>query len=145
MYKTNHFISAFRCTFTCLGASDLEIVTHIQLKILDTGKTFSISTFYRVNNLGVENLENLKEHMTELALANKINKHIVIGDLNFPEIKWPDPVTTCQLHENFINFLNGNLGHSHLISEPTHKSGNILDLLFTNIPNQIIIIKKTSM
>ena len=104
---------------------------------LDTGKTFSISTFYRVNNLGVENLENFKNYMTELALANKMNKHIVIGDFNFPEIKWPDPVTTCQLHKNFIHFLNGDLGHSQLISEPTHKSGNILDLLFTNIPDQI--------
>ena len=45
---------------------------------LDTGKTFSISTFYRVNNLGVENLENFKNYMTELALANKMKKHIVM-------------------------------------------------------------------
>ena len=104
---------------------------------LDTGKMFSISTFYRVGNLGPENFDHFKHYMTELALANKMTKHIIIGDFNFPEINWPDPATSCQLHEKFVNFLIGDLGHTQLISEPTHKSGNTLDLLFTNIPNHI--------
>ena len=112
-----------------------EILT-INFK-LDNGKILSISTFYRVGNLGPENLQHFKKYMTELALANKMAKHIIIGDFNFPELNWPDSSTSCQLHEDFINFIVGDLGHSQLISEPTHKSGNILDLLFTNIPNQI--------
>ena len=112
-----------------------EILT-INFK-LPTGKKLNISTFYRVGNLGVENFESVRKYLTTLATKKKLDKHILIGDLNFPEISWPDPSTSVELHRKFIDLFMLELNHSQLVNKPTHKNGNILDLLFTNIPEQI--------
>ena len=69
-----------------------EILT-INLK-LPSGKRLSLSTFYRVGNLGTENYESVRKYLTTLASKKKLDKHVLIGDLNFPEIRWPDNVTT---------------------------------------------------
>ena len=47
--------------------------------------------------------------------------HVLIGDLNFPEIRWPDNVTTVDLHKHFLELLMVDLCHSQLITESTHK------------------------
>ena len=112
-----------------------EILT-IKLK-LPSGKVLSISTFYRVGTLGSDNYELVKDYLFTLATKKRLDKHILIGDLNFPEISWPDSNTTNELHGDFIKLLMGDLGHSQLIDKATRKSGNILDLLFTNIPELI--------
>ena len=52
-------------------------------------------------------------------------------------MKWLDNVTTVDLHKNFLELLMVDLCHYQLITESTHKSGKILDLLFTNIPELI--------
>ena len=111
-----------------------EILT-INFK-LPTSKKLNISTFYRVGNLGVENFESVRKYLTTLATKKKLDKHILIGDLNFPEISWPDPSTSVELHRKFIDLFMLELNHSQLVNKPTHKNGNILDLLFTNIPEQ---------
>ena len=108
------------------------------------GKAFCLSTFYRFGTLGIDNFNEFHKHVTALVAAKKAAKHILIGDFNFPEICWPDPMTFCELHRKFINFLSGDLGHSQLINEPTHKSGNSSDLLFTNIPSLIYNLKVLS-
>ena len=112
-----------------------EILT-INLK-LPSGKRLSLSTFYRVGNLGTENYESVRKYLTTLASKKKLDKHVLIGDLNFPEIRWPDNVTTVDLHKNFLELLMVDLCHSQIITESTHKNGKILDLLFTNIPEII--------
>ena len=104
---------------------------------LASGKRLNISTFYRVGNLGNENFDEVQKFLTALASKKKLDKHILIGDVNFPEVTWPDPSTSNQLHKNFINLLIDDLGHSQMINEPTHKDGNILDLLFTNISDMV--------
>ena len=62
--------------------------------------------------------------------------HVLVGDFNFPEDSWPKATTTVELYQKFNDFLLVDLGHSRMISEPTH-SDNTLDLLFTNISNLI--------
>ena len=118
-----------------LAKVQAEILT-INFK-LPSGKKFSLSTFYRVGTLGAENFDLVKEYLTTLARKKKLDKHILIGDLNFPEVLWPDSSTSVELHRNFIDLLTIELNHTQLISEATHKNGNILDLLFTNIPDLV--------
>ena len=102
---------------------------------LPTGKRFSLSTFYRVGTLGTENFDLVKSYLTTLASKKKLDKHLLVGDLNFPEIVWPDSSTTVELHKKFIELFTSELDHSQMISEPTHKNGKTLDLLFTNVPD----------
>ena len=104
---------------------------------LPTGKKLCISTFYRVGTLGIENFEMVRSYFKTLACKKKLDKHVLVGDFNFPEILWPEATTTVELQQKFLTLFQGELGHSQLISEPTHKNGNTLDLLFTNIPELI--------
>ena len=87
--------------------------------------------------MGSENYNLVKEYLFALASKKRLDKHILIGDLNFPEILWPDTTTTVELHKNFLKLFMTDLGHDQLIAKPTHKGGNVLDLLFTNIPNLV--------
>ena len=104
---------------------------------LPTGNKFSISTLYRVGNLGTENFEAVKKYFTTLASKKKLDKHVLIGDLNFPEVSWPNANTSVELHRKFLDLLMVDLCHSQLITKPKHKNGNTLDLLFSNIPELI--------
>ena len=101
----------------------------------ECGQLFTISTLYRVGTLGLENYNN-EVHMHIVSLAESNN--ILIGDLNFPEISRPDSTTSCELHRKCCDFFICDLGHTH---KPTHKSGNTLDLLFSNIPGLIKTLK----
>ena len=104
---------------------------------LPTGKKLCISTFYRVGTLGIENFEQIEKYFKTLACKRKLDKHVLVGDFNFPEVSWPEANTTVQLQQKFLDLFLVELGYSQLISEPTHKNGNTLDLIFTNIPNLI--------
>ena len=61
--------------------------------------------------------------------------------MNLNQVKWPEGETNCSLQSNFIEFLVRDLvrdlGHTQMINEATHRAGNTLDLLLTNIPDKI--------
>ncbi len=88
--------------------SDLNITSckyskvNVQAEILSVsfktkcGKTFCLSTFYRVGTLGVDNFDEFNKHLTSLATSKKLGKHILIGDFNFPEVLWQDAATSCE-------------------------------------------------
>ena len=87
--------------------------------------------------LGFDNFREIKKHFEILTKKQKLNKHILVGDFNFSEVAWPEGSTSCELHRSFLELFSGDLGHVQMISEATHKSGNVLDLLFTNVPHII--------
>ena len=108
---------------------------------LPSGKKLCISTFYRVGTLGIENFTEFSNHFKLLASKNRIDKHILIGDFNLDNVLWPDGYTNCYLQKSFVDFLINDLNHTRLISSPTHTAGNILELMFTNIPDSIKSIR----
>ena len=87
--------------------------------------------------MGFDNFREIKKHFEILAKKQKLNKNILVGDFNFSEVALPEGSTSSELHRNFLEFFSGDLGHVQMISEATHKSGNVLDLLFTNVPHII--------
>ena len=64
------------------------------------------------------------------------DKIIIIGDFNFPDIDW-DLLSGFSLASNQFCDLVFQTGLSQLIDQPTHKHGNTLDLLLTNLDNNI--------
>ena len=104
---------------------------------LSGNRKICISTLYRTGTLAIENFEEVKRYFEKLALKKKIDKHILIGDLNLSSVTWPGGTTTNQLHRSFVEFFQEDLGHTQVITEPTHIGGNVLDLLFTNVPNLV--------
>ena len=65
------------------------------------------------------------------------DEKLCVSTVNFSEVAWPEGSTSCKLHRSFLEFFSRDLGHVQMISEATHKSGNVLDLLFTNVPHII--------
>ena len=76
---------------------------------LPFGKKLCISTFYRVRTLGIENFTEFSNHFNLLASKNRIDKHILIGDLNLNNVVWPDGHTNCYLQKSFVEFLINDL------------------------------------
>jgi endonuclease/exonuclease/phosphatase family metal-dependent hydrolase len=136
---------AHRCDISISSVKFTKVTVQAELLSInlktDIGKNFCISTFYRVGTLGSENFEQFKTHFVALAAAKKLQNHVLVGDFNMAGVSWPEGLTTCRLHANFINFLTGDLGHSQLISSSTHMSSHVLDLVFTNIPGLIKNVK----
>ena len=76
---------------------------------LPSGKKLCISTFYRVRTLGIENFTEFSNHFKLLASKNRIDKHILIGNLNLNNVVWPDGHTNCYLQKSFVEFLINDL------------------------------------
>ena len=61
---------------------------------------------------------------------------IIVGDLNLPDINWSTLTGTSTFTSSLCNLLY-NKNFIQLISGPTHKQGNTLDIILTNVPNRI--------
>jgi endonuclease/exonuclease/phosphatase family metal-dependent hydrolase len=77
------------------------------------------------------------EAMAELAqLVRTADKNsVIIGDFNLPEIDW-ERGTTAARSRDFVEAVEDSL-MEQLVSFSTQVSGNILDLVLTNIPERI--------
>ena len=135
-HRTDIDISSVKFSKVNVQAELLSIIIKTQC-----GRSFCISTFYRVGTLGSDNFESFKQHFIALASARKLQRHILLGDFNLASVNWPDGQSSCELQSNFVRFLTEDLGHTQLIDSPTHKSGNTLDLVFTNIQNLVKNVK----
>ena len=82
-----------------------------------SGKRVCISTFYRVGTLGIENFHEFERYFKTLAAKKKLDKHILIGDFNFSNVSWPDGTTSCDLYNEFLNFLLVDLGNTQFIKD----------------------------
>ena len=111
--------------------TELPIVT-ILLKYKNI-TPLCISTFYRYDYSGLEYFKEAERYYTNL--AKKFKNLTIVGDLNLSSVdNWDVPVSNNNnsTHESFINLFSS-LGLKSLVNVPTHRDGNILDLLLTNI------------
>ena len=64
------------------------------------------------------------------------DKLIILGDFNFPDIDWDTLLGRSPVSDQFCDLIfQTNL--SQLIDMPTHVHGNVLDLLLTNLDDNI--------
>ena len=80
----------------------------------------------------------LKRAKSVLSALDPVPNIIFGGDFNLPKATWPDglPKTGCPIEEktilNALNEFCNEMFMSQYVNVPTHKDGNILDLVFTN-------------
>ena len=85
-------------------------------------------------------LNRVKSLLSDLSPTPDI---IFRGDFNLPRITWPQGIPTSKstVDErqmlNALNELCNELFTNQYVSSPTHKDGNILDLIFTNNPSLV--------
>lgn len=88
-------------------------------------------------------MEELGSFIHRIKALHPLNKIVLTGDYNMPEIKWND-IESSHLRPFQRDFLSviDDLNLTQLVLEPTH--GNILDLIFTDLDNLIYDICGTT-
>ena len=116
-----------------------EILT-LKLSV-DNGMKIYLCTCYRVGTLGQANHAEIDRYLNSLyRLDKKFVRVFVIGDLNLSNVNWPSFISSSPVEQDFLNSFN-NLGFKQLITEPTHKYGNTLDVLLTNSEQSVNNLK----
>ena len=123
---------------TCKQLENYKLTQYCAFSIMTGKEPVNIVLVYRPPN-------NDKTNMDELCkLVRNLPKNtILIGDINFPKIDWSgDGGGGGGGGGAFFSAVqDSNL--EQLIHFPTHKKGNTLDLLLTNIPNNILAISNS--
>ena len=119
----------------------LTVTTGLEMlavKVNFTNKeSFIICTCYRVGTLGQPHLDTLTTYLRSLTSKRNPPKLYLVGDLNLPHANWPNSSSTIPLEQAFIDSFS-NLSLSQLVTSPTHRSGNILDVLLSNHEPSIV-------
>ena len=120
-----------------LNATVKRLPVSLGLEMLALKLTFPnkesivVCSCYRVGTLGVSHRETLIAYLRSLVSKRNPPKVYFVGDLNLPFADWDSSRSPVPMEQGFIDSF-GNLAFPQLVSQPTHKSGNILDVLLTN-------------
>ena len=76
-------------------------------------------------------LEELSKAIKTLIQKRGVKKFILIGDFNFPHNNWDTQSSNVSLEQDFLNMFAKN-SLIQTVHTPTHRHGNILDLLLTS-------------
>ena len=113
-----------------------------ELLALDYHYSSNMSARFVCLYLSPDNAKNVDVVVSLLKILQKLytaNNFYVLGDFNFSSIDWKNPHLSLQkpCAKKFINFLNNN-NLSQLVSSPTHELGNVLDLILTSSPTNVL-------
>ena len=95
------------------------------------------TVIYRSPNSQNENNVKLIELVNSLNTNSET--HIILGDFNYPGIKWSSD-TSDSKGQQFLDMVNEK-SLSQVVYFPTHNKGNILDLVLTNKPENLVCIE----
>ena len=110
-----------RQLFSC---NDIEAIA-VQI---DCGRSFIVCVIYVPPTADDTYHQHLSDVLFSLSSLNK--DLLVLGDFNFPDIDWELLSGTSKHSINFCN-LTLQLNMCQLVVSPTHRAGNILDLVIT--------------
>ena len=120
-------------------------ITWVSMKIPGLDPVY-IAAYYKPNERDTTSLSEFKTSLELVRNANSGNILIILGDFNFPKLKWDGDTPTiennCSNKKQNEMFL-GVLADHHLtqmVKEPTRK-GNILDLFLTSKPSYVTDVK----
>ena len=109
---------------------------HVCFQILTRREPLTVILAYRPPSTKIENTSRLYD------LLRKIPKNtLLIGDINIPQVDWEEMRATGPRGQELLNvILEEEL--EQLVSFPTHDKGNKLDLVITNMANNIIAVSE---
>ena len=93
-----------------------------------------------METLGYNHICEVESHFYSIFSSKKYKKTFIIGDLNLESIDWSTSTTSNRIQCSYLNLFT-DLALIQLITEPTHISGNTLDILLTDYPELINNIK----
>ena len=67
--------------------------------------------------------------------SSQETKFVVMGDFNLPNVNWESTTTAISVDQSLLDSMTQELLLEQIIRSPTHKRGNILDLVFVSQPD----------
>ena len=77
----------------------------------------------------------LYNNFKQTEASSQESKFVVMGDFNLPNVNWKSNTTAISVGQSFIDSMTLELLLEQIIRSPTHKRGNILDLVFVSQPD----------
>ena len=109
-------------------------VLSIEIKFKDSSK-LCFSTFYRYGYSMLDTFEAAQSYYCEV--CRKYNKIVIVGDLNLSSVQdWEYPQSASDLENRYVELFH-ELGLGNVVHSPTHRGGNVLDLILTNQPGLV--------
>ena len=96
-----------------------------------TKQNLNVALVYRPPNSNTENIDELCNY-----IRNSPKNSLLIGDFNFPAVDWSTNSGNDAKSRKFVEAINDRF-LTQLVQFPTHRQGNILDLVLTDLPDQI--------
>ena len=98
--------------------------------IFSDNRKFIVGTCYRVGTLGLENANEIIDTIKLLTRKKCLRNIIILGDFNLGSIDWNNNQGKSSIDNFFLNSF-AESGLLQCIASPTHRKGNILDILLT--------------
>ena len=111
-----------------------EVLT-VELSLPNKNK-ICVSTLYRLGTLGRDNFLRLQQYYSSIFASKKYKHTYIIGGLNLESVNWENNSPSVNTQSLFLDLFN-NLGLTQLINSPTHRHGNVLNILLTDSSNMI--------
>jgi hypothetical protein len=102
---------------------------------MDGKKDVNFSLVYRSQSLGQRPWTHLPTKC-----VNQEKNSVMVGDFNLPAIKWDNGTATGVCAAQLVKVCQ-EAGVEQLMNFLTQVGGNILDLLFTNIPDRVTEVR----
>ena len=107
------------------------------IKIISRFNNFYISSLYRNPNSDIFIYDCLLSKMAHIQSTDRKSSFIFVGDLNAHHREWLCSVSPTNNHGHAAYDFTSLSGCGKLVAGTTHKSGNRLDLVLTNVPRII--------
>ena len=118
------------------GGSEISAVEFT----LPNGAKFIVCTCYRVGTLGMENHNKIVNSLRTLIRRRNLSKLFVIGDFNLQGVCWDTAYADSPVESAFVDsFID--LGLTQCVNQPTHRRGNLLDIVLTNAESSVRNLK----
>ena len=131
VYVRNNFSASRKANFEC-GCHEVQV-----LKVCGRTNNFYIFSVYRNPDVDDSIYDCLLLSMASIQENDSKSAFIFIGDFNAHHREWLESVSPTNCHGIRAFDFESETGCDQLVDRPTHRSGNRLDLLFTDAPGVV--------
>ena len=93
------------------------------------------SKYFKTASFAENCILDLYNNFKETDASSQESKFVVMGDFNLPNVNWESNTTAISVDQSLLDSMTQELLLEQIIRSPTHKRGNILDLVFVSQPD----------
>ena len=131
LYIRNDFSATNQKSYEC-SCHEMQIV-----KVCGRHSNFYIFSIYRNPDASDSIYDCLLSSMAHIQQNDRKSSFVFVGDFNAHHREWLNSISPTDRHGLCAYDFSSESGCVQLVSEPTHVSGNCLDLILTDVPGVV--------